>query len=623
MIFFFHESNHQDDNSFNSHDHEDSSENNPEGQKKKFFFANSVKKKQINVKKSFIYKTLKIKKKSLHWISQYNSRIFFLFFFLFLLFSGIFLRLLHLGFQKLPKANYHLQKKNRGSILDRHGNVLSTTITTFSVYAHPKEIHNKKDTALALCSIFPHMSLADMMKTLQQNKSFVWLVRHITPEKKEEVQALGIQGLDVHRDYKRVFLHDNLFCHVVGLTDLDQNGLSGLEKFFDHHLKTQEEPLVTSLDLSLQHIFHYYLKEAIENFEAQGGNALMADIKTGEILAMVSLPDFSPYEPIDVQNPSFFNRNTTGVYEFGSIMKIINTALFLEKGEGGLKKIFDARGCLWVGRFKVTDFQGLNRPMTVYEGFLNSSNLVNAQMALFVGGKKQYEFFKALGFTEPFSLELKEKSKPLIAPFPWAKATIITSSYGYGFAVTPLHVVNAMRAIVNGYYSPSTLLRPKIAQNGVPMNDKISPLVSKTTSANICYLLQQAVLEGKVKKARASNCLVGAKTGTANCRRGGRYVEKENMTSCVGIFPINDPKYIIVVTLDRPKASAKTYGYATAGWIAAPLVSVLVEKSVPILGLLNHHQKLLCLKKDPEENKKDESGDNEEKDNDEDLGEEN
>ena len=568
--------------------------------RKNFFFINPMGKEHFSQKKNMEQKNItesKNSQKKIHctsWILRFNSRLFFILFFLLILFSAILGRLLYLGFQTLPTGNQHHYFRPRSPILDRHGNVLATTIGTFSVYAHPKIIQNKKEAALALCSIFPHISLGEMMKNLQSQKSFIWLIRHITPEKKEEVQALGIQGLDIHKDYKRVFLHDRLFCHVVGLTDLDQNGLSGLEKYFDHRLKSSEEPLVTSLDLRLQHIVHHHLKETISSFEAQGGNAMIADIHTGEILAMVSLPDFSPYEKINVMDPSFFNKNTTGVYEFGSIMKIVNLSLFLEKGEGGLKRVFDARGCLWVGRFRVTDFQGLNRPMTVYEGFLNSSNLVNAQMALSVGFEKQQQFFQSLGFLDIAPLELKERSKPLVPKLPWAKATSITCSYGYGFAVTPLHVLTAIRGIINGYYDPLTLCR--VFPNSLPSSlERKKTLVSSKTSLIVRYVLQQAVLEGKVRKAKANNCLVGAKTGTANCRRGRHYIKGENMTSCVGVFPINDPKYIIIVTIDRPKASAKTYGYATAGWIAAPLVATIIENSVPLLGLLNHDQKPIVL----------------------------
>lgn len=557
--------------------------------------------------KSFFYR--RKKRSSSSWVMPYTYRLWLIGFILFLCFGGIVGRLLYLGFQSLPQQHLKKDSKNRGAILDRHGHVLATTIGTFSVYAHPKMIVNKKEVALSLFNLFPEiLSVAQIVKMLQSQKPFVWILRHITPEKKEEVQALGIQGLDVQKDYKRVFLHDRLFCHVVGLTDLDQRGVSGLEKYFNDFLTTKDEPLVTSLDLRLQHLVHYYLKKTIEDFEAKEGNAMIADLRTGEILAMVSLPDFSPYDKINIQDPSFFNRNTTGVYEFGSIMKIVNAAFFLEKGEGGLSKIFDARGCLWVGRFKVTDFQGLNRPMTVYEGFLNSSNLVNAQMALSLGAEKQYQFFQELGFTKIAPLEISEKSKPLLAPKPWTKPTVITSSYGYGFAITPLHVLTAIRALIRGYYEPMTLLKKTLPSTS--KNPKL--IVSPEVSFKIQYLLQQAVLEGKVKKAKANNCLVGAKTGTANCRKGRYYVKGENVTSCVGIFPINDPQYIVVVTLDRAKASAKTYGYATAGWIAAPLVSVLVEKSVPLLGLLNHSQKPLQLKKKKNAQNKGEEEKNEE-----------
>jgi cell division protein FtsI (penicillin-binding protein 3) len=440
---------------------------------------------------------------------------------------------------------------------------------------------HKQEAVEALGQLFPNVSKENLKKLLNSDKSFVWIMRHVTPEEKMLVQSLGIEGLEVLKDSKRIYPHGSLFAHVIGMTDVDQKGLSGLEKAFDKQLTSQNAPLETSLDLGLQHIVYDALAQQIQDFQAEGGNAILADIHTGEILAIVSFPDFSPERPPSKENKALFDRNFNGVYEFGSIMKICNAALFLEKGKGTLQSVFDASHPLRIGRFLVTDFRGKNKPLTVEESFLYSSNIANAKMAQCVGKAAQVDLFKKLGFFQPVKTELASSARPLF-PKTWTDPCMLTASYGYGFAVSPLHVVQSISTLVSNTQKPLTFLGGGVK----PCDVKPAP-VSKSVSEAVVHLLKRAACEGQAQKAQASNCTVGAKSGTANIRVAGRYRQKENLTSCVSIFPAEQPRYVLLVSLDRAKPNAKTHYFATAGWIAAPLAARIVEGVAPILNVMS------------------------------------
>ena len=467
----------------------------------------------------------------------------------------------------------------RAPLLDRNGHILASSLGTFSVYAHPREIGSKSEVIEALVKIFPYIKVKRLIQDLRSKKSFIWIARHVSPNKKMAVKALGIQGLGVLSDSKRIHHHDRMFSHILGSTDVDQRGLSGLELGLNDRITRSSSPIRTSLDLRLQHILYNALSKQIEEFQAVGGNGIILDLKTGEILAMVSLPDFSPQQPIHPQDPGYFNRNMTGVYEFGSIMKIVNTALFLESKKGTLRSVFDASKPLYIGRHRVTDFRGQNRPLTVEEAFIFSSNIAHAKMAMTVGGPVQKQFFEKMGFSKPIKTELGLCARPLIPAGNWPVGRIMTAGYGYGFAVTPLHVAASLIPLATGVRKPITFL---IQSKSVGQR-----ILQPSTVKDIVHLMGEAVLNGQAKKAAAHNCVVGAKTGTANKRINGKYAEKQNLTSCVAVFPLDAPRYGMVVSLDGAKANAKTYGFATAGWMAAPVISHLVQEIAPLLGVMS------------------------------------
>lgn len=491
-------------------------------------------------------------------------------------------RLMYVCLQPLPYVLPQIRHP-RASLVDRHGRELATSLLTYSVYAHPDKIMDVGQTVKALQTVFPNLDAIKTIQLFRARKSFVWVVRHISPDESQAVDALGLEGIDVHKDYKRLYIHDRLFSHVVGTTDVDMRGTSGLEKTLDQRLQNSHQPVRLSMDLALQYIVYNALQQQQEKIQATAANGILADVTTGEILAMVSLPDFSPRTSVDPRDISFFNRNTSGVYEFGSIFKIYNCALFLHHAKGTLASRF-AGTPFFIGRKRITDYQGKNRPMSVLEGFIFSSNIVNAHMAEQVGRLHQQAFFDRLGFLKPLRTELAEFARPLV-PKDQSRITLATLSFGYGLAITPLHMVAGLGGVVTGSRLPLTFL----ARQKAPASWKI-PVVAPPVVRDVCFLMEQAVLNGQAKKAASLACRVGAKTGTANLLdpRTGRRREKENLTTCVAVFPIDKPRYVLFVSFERGKASKETYGHATAGWFAAPVVNHIIEQAAPLLDVLTY-----------------------------------
>jgi cell division protein FtsI (penicillin-binding protein 3) len=532
-----------------------------------------------------IWKPFRAKAQWTHVLATARTRLGLLGVLFALVFAGIGWRLVELGVRATSVEEAVCETKSfslpRNDFVDRNGLLLATSLKTFSLYADPKVILNVSEAATQIWKLFPHLNLASLQQKLASPKRFVWIARHLTPALYQKVLHLGVPGLYVIKDQKRVYPHGSLFSHVLGLTSVDHQGLSGLEKGMQPLLQQQDVPVRLSVDVRLQHVMWEEIQSTIDAFQAKGGNGVLIKVKTGEVLAMVSLPDFDLNKPSQANVEAFFNRNTTGVYEFGSILKIHNTAMVLENGIANLNSHYDATSPLPVGRFLVTDFKGKKRSLSVLEAFIFSSNIANAKMALHAGAQTQRAFFKKLGFFEPVRIELPEVGSPL-APSTelWRDPTVITASYGYGISVTSLHIAQSIAAILDGYKRPLTF---SLVTD--PCKVPAERVVSEKTAQAMRHLLRLAVVEGQAKKAAVEGYAVGGKTGTANLKEKGRYRQKNNLTSFVGAFPIDDPDYILLVTLDRPQPNASTYGYATAGWIAAPLGAKIIKRCVTLLGL--------------------------------------
>lgn len=471
----------------------------------------------------------------------------------------------------------------RADIVDRNGELLATSLKTFSLYANARVVLDPVEAANKLVQVLPELNHKDILHRLKSGKGFVWLARHLTPQKQAEIICLGIPGIYFQQDERRVYPHGELFSHVLGYTNIDNQGLGGIERKFNEQLLGKKEPLRLSLDIRAQHVLRDELLAGIEKFKAQGGAGLIMDVQTGEIIALVSLPDFDPNQVGKVGSDAiaFFNKITLGVYEMGSSLKILNTALYLDSGIGDVFTKFDVSTPLRIGRFKVPDFHYIGYPITVAEVFTESSNIGSGKMAMQMGSTLQRAFFKKIGFFSTPTLEIPELGPPLY-PKKWSEATTITAAYGYGISVSPLQLVTAIGGVVNkGIMQMPTLLKTDPSKL-IPGSRIISP----ETSEIMCKLMYMVVAHGTGRKAQVPGYEVGGKTGTANTLVGRSYQKGSNMTSFVGAFPMRNPKYAVLIMVDRPQAIEGTYGFNAAGWNAAPMASKVISRIAPLLHVV-------------------------------------
>lgn len=472
---------------------------------------------------------------------------------------------------------------SRADILDRNGEILATHLVTGSVYANPKVIINAEDAALKIHKVIPELAYETLLKRLQSERGFIWITRHISPRIQNEINNLGIPGVYLQRDERRVYPHGNLVSHVLGYCGIDNNGLGGVERFFDARLrKDPTAPLQLSVDMRIQHLVREELQQAVQEFSAEGANCIVMT-GDGEILAMVSLPDFDPNLPNQNSVDATFNRNTLGIYECGSTFKIFNTAIALESGRANLTSIYDASNPIKVGLRSISDFRGKNRPLDVREVFIYSSNIGSAKMALDFGSSTQKEFFRKFGLLSTPKIELSEIGPPML-PGQWSDVTTMTLAYGYGIAVSPLMLIDSVRGVIKGYRKyPATLL--KRVGDDAAGNNYQRQVVSSKTAAAIRDLMRLVVVEGTAKKANVPGYEVIGKTGTAHKNKGKKGYNKDRITSFVGAFPKDNPEYIVAVFLDAPKPTKESYGFATGGWNAAPTGGKIIARIASLMGV--------------------------------------
>jgi len=466
----------------------------------------------------------------------------------------------------------------RAGIIDRNGVLLATNLSTVSLVADPKYVQNPRETAYKLAAVLPTLDPKETEEKLRKNARFVPLMRTLTPQQQYDVNALGLPGIDFDRKQTRIYPHGPLFGHILGQTDTDNNGIAGLELRFDKDLQEGTDSLQLSLDVRVQHMLREELGAAISEFSAVGGAAIVMDVHNGEVLGMVSLPDFDPNEPISLSDEALFNRATKGVYELGSTFKIFNTALGLESGSVSLSSSYDATQPIKIGRFSITDYHAKNRWLSVPEIFIYSSNIGSAKMALDVGGPEQKRFFEKLGFLKPLDVEVPEVGFPQ-SPSVWRPVNTMTISFGHGLAVSPLHLTTGVSAMING----GTLFRPTILKSAEAPHGK--RVISEKTSNAIRALMHLNGLEGSGKNAQVEGYVVGGKTGTAEKVSGAGYRRKSLISSFVGAFPMHAPRYTVYVVLDEPQGTKATFGYATGGWVAAPVVGKIVRRLAPMMGI--------------------------------------
>jgi cell division protein FtsI (penicillin-binding protein 3) len=477
----------------------------------------------------------------------------------------------------------------RGDIIDREGKPLARTIDSWTVAVQPgKIIGDRRILAGHLARLMPEKDSAGWLAEINSGRSFIYLRRRAAPRLVQALNALGEPGIALSREPDRLYPQTDLAAHVLGHTDIDGKGASGMERSMDRFLTdpaTRGQPLTLSISSRVQQALEHELLKAKTTFNAIGAAGVLLDIHTGEVLAMTSLPQLNPNIAGNMNPEARFNRATLGVFELGSTFKPFTVAMALDTGD--VKSMGQMYPCydkfLRPNGRAVTDTHPFGRPCSVSEIMMESSNIGTAQIAGQVGTERQRAFLEAMGFLKRVEIELPERGRSLVIPRSgWDQSTTMTVGFGHAIAVTPLHLALGYATLYNGgVYRPATLLKvdPKHPAS------KGRRVFSEETSYKMRSLLRLVVTHGTGKKADAVGYRVGGKTGTAEKIVGGRYSKTVNITSFAGVFPMDEPRYAMVVMLDEPKGNAETFGFRTAGWNAAPTFGKVVARIAPMLGL--------------------------------------
>ena len=475
----------------------------------------------------------------------------------------------------------------RADIVDRDGQALARTIDAWTIGLHPsKIIGNKLDLARKLAELMPEKDAATYLQMLRSDRSFYYLRRRSPPDLVAAINALGEPGLALEREPDRLYPQTTLAAHVIGYTDIDGKGNAGMERAFDERLRDPElrgQPLVLSISSRVQQAMEHELGEAMKTFSAIGAAGVVMDIHTGEVLAMTSLPQLNPNAAGQGTPEARFNRATLGVYELGSTFKPFTVAMAMDSGIiKSFGKMYNCPDALHVAGSSIHDTHPFGGACSVADIMRESSNIGTAQIADQVGPTRQKAFLKKMGFLEKVQIELKERGRTLTPGANWNQIETMTVGYGHGIAVTPLHLATGYATLFNGgIYRPATLL--KVDRNHAP--GKGHRVFSEETSYKMRALLRMVVMKGTGKKAEALGYRIGGKTGTANKAVPGGYSNTRVVTSFAGVFPMDEPRYAMVVMLDEPQPTAETYGFRTAGWNAAPIMSTTVARVAPMLGI--------------------------------------
>lgn len=482
-------------------------------------------------------------------------------------------------------ANY---LPSRGDIVDRDGETLARTIDAWTIALQPKKvIGNKLDLARQLATLMPEKDEADYLEMLQGEKNFIYLRRRASPRLVEAVNAIGEPGINLSREPDRLYPQLSLGAHVIGYTDVDGKGVAGAERAFQGRLADSAmrgEPVQLSISSRIQQALEHELQAAVDEFSAIGAAGVIMDIHTGEILAMTSLPQLNPNIAGEGSVEQRFNRAALGVYELGSTFKPFTVAMAMDAGHiRSMGQMYNCPKSLTVGNRTISDTHPFGRACSVAEIMKESSNIGTAQIAQELGSVKQREFLEKMGFLKRSEIELLERARPLTPPGnPWSEISTVTIGYGHGIAVTPLHLASGYATLLNGgLYRPPTILKIPEGQ-AAPKGERV---FTEQTSYRMRALLRLVVTEGTGKKADAPGYRVGGKTGTAEKLVNGRYSKQLVTNSFAGVFPMDEPRYVAVVMLDEPKGTKETFGFRTAGWNVAPVVSRTISRIAPMLGV--------------------------------------
>jgi cell division protein FtsI (penicillin-binding protein 3) len=480
----------------------------------------------------------------------------------------------------------------RPDIVDRNGETLATDIKTASLFAEPRLVIDPDEATEALTSLFPDLDRTRLLRILSTDAAFAYIKRGITPRQQQAVHRLGLPGIGFRVENRRFYPGGPTAGHVLGSVNIDNQGIAGIEKYIDGAFLSDLqqagfatgnalEPVSLSLDLRVQHVVRDELARAMERYRAIASVGIVLDVNTGEVIAMSSLPDYDPNNRDEALDPDRMNRATVGVYEMGSTFKGFTMAMALDSGRVSINDSFDARSALVVGRHRIEDFHGKHRVLTVPEIFIYSSNIGTARMALAAGTPEQEAFLEKIGLLDPVRTELPEVGAPLSPRRPWSTISSVTIAFGHGLSVSPMQTAVAGAALINGGYLIAPTFLPRSAEEAAEV---ARPVMRPETSRLMRHLFRLNVLKGSGRRADVAGYSVGGKTGTAEKVVNGRYSGDKRRNAFLAAFPMDAPKYLVLVVLDEPKPEKPGIG-ATAGLNAAPTVSNIVRRIAPMLGI--------------------------------------
>ncbi|MCW4116675.1 penicillin-binding protein 2 [Aurantimonas sp. MSK8Z-1] len=479
----------------------------------------------------------------------------------------------------------------RPDLVDRNGEVLATDIKTASLYAEPRRIVDADEATELLLTVLPELDAKSLHTKLASGAGFAWLKRELTPKQQQEILSLGIPGIGFRTEKRRFYPGGPTASHIVGVVNVDNQGIAGMEKYVDDHgfaalqsaglaVGTDLEPVKLSIDLRVQHIVRDELAAAMQRYRPEAVGGVILDVHTGEVLAMSSLPDFDPNDPASALKKENMNRMSAGTYEMGSTFKTFTTAMGLDSGKVKITDSFDASRPIRMGGFTVSDFHGKHRVLSVPEVFIYSSNIGSAKEAEAVGIAYHQAFLTKLGLLTRMHTELPEVATPS-QPAVWKPLNQVTIAFGHGVATTPLQTAVAAAALMNG----GELIPPTFLPRTREEADKLAEqVVSKKTSDEMRYLFRLNVADsrGSGGFADVPGYKVGGKTGTANKVINGRYSHTKSFNAFLASFPIDNPQYVVLVVVDDPQPEVGKH-FNTAGWNAAPTVGKIIRRAAPLL----------------------------------------
>jgi cell division protein FtsI (penicillin-binding protein 3) len=513
-------------------------------------------------------------------------------------FGVIGLQLVRLGFQartelRTSSAEPVVQNFSRPDVLDRNGRLLATDIEVYSLFADPVLVLDADEVAEKLATVFSELDAGEMRRQIaDKSRRFIWIRRGISPARAKHVHELGLPGLGFRKELRRVYPGGSIAGHVLGAVNIDNRGVSGLERAIDEAGdaeavqgpdRSSKKAWISTIDLGVQYAVEQELVGSMQRYGASGAAAMVMDATTGEIVASASMPGVDPSKPSDAADPGHLDRLVGGSYELGSIFKTLTIAEALDRGAVSLDTLIDVREPLAAGPFTIRDLHPQGRPLTVREVFLHSSNVGAAMIALKGGAERQRAFLSRLGLTQPLRLETGPAAPPQV-PNHWDRIETITISYGHGLAVAPVQFTSALASLVNG----GQRVMPTLRLTQRPVTLAPVPLIDPAVSARIQELMRLNVTHasGTGRRADVDGYRIGGKTGTAEMASVGGYKKKSVISSFAAAFPMDAPRYVMLVMLFEPQGQTETKGQITAGVNAAPTTGRIVQRIAPMLGIL-------------------------------------